>query len=213
MLDEIIDVDDTLFPTDEDVVLTISFGNTVTLVAHAPQISKINGRSPPPTCSTCVKHEIIKEELLHSEHRWFNTGFKNVYMLTRPLYMRHEETEYQIFVVSKPLAKETSIHDLFVHRAALTRFVGCKTWTPPRLSQCCAAAIGENLSWNTSKTKLLGLPPFLVEYLNEVWKETAIPRSLYDMDDIQVHDAGIFREDNTVGSMYITSHLIRIQNE
>ena len=87
MLDEIINADNTLFPSDEDdsiysriELFFFKYSNTCCSCTtdFRNQSSLI-----PPHCSTCVKHEIIKEELLHSEHRWVHTGFKNMYMCNK----------------------------------------------------------------------------------------------------------------------------------
>ena len=54
-------------------------------VAHAHIPFSREGRDI--ICTLCIKDEIIKEELIHNEEMWYNTGYKNLYQMVKPLFI------------------------------------------------------------------------------------------------------------------------------
>ena len=174
MLEKLLQLDESHFPKDGD--LTVYSKIEHFYYKHYNKCFSCtytyNGVGKNYVCSTCMKDEIIKEEIMHKKEMWFNTGLKNVYMLQKPLFIRYEHMIFEISVVTKPLGEITSVADLFFNRAATIRFTNCKSRTPPRLTRCCSTALGEVLRWNSKKKELLGLPITLREYVQEVWDET-----------------------------------------
>ena len=118
MLDEIIKADNSLFPEDGDNSLFSRIEHFF-LKYTDTCCSCTTSLEEEEQCITCVKPEIIREELIHSEDHWYNTGLQNVHMLTRLVYMRPVKQTYQIAIIPKPLMGELSIHDILTSRAAL----------------------------------------------------------------------------------------------
>ena len=152
MLDKIEQADSSLFPNCE----WWPHGTIYTRLEHFFEVfsdtccSCMNDLHTASSTCTCVSEEIIKEEIIHYEHWWYNTGFRNVYQLTKPVSFEEKDYNFNICVVPKPLTDVTSVNDLFIHRAVLVRFTHCKSCTTPHLSRCCANLTGEILSWDMS---------------------------------------------------------------
>ena len=137
MLDKIVQTNSSLFPDDE--LNTIYNRIECFFSIYSDTCCSCMGKISTSTyCSTCVKEEIIKEEITHYEYLWYNTGFRNVHQLTEPISVRIGHEKFGICVVPKPFTDVTSVNDLFIHREALVRFTHCKSHTAPSLSRCCA---------------------------------------------------------------------------
>ena len=193
MLEKLLELDENNFPEDDDPSIYSKIEHFYN--QHYNRCFSCtytyNGVGKHYVCATCMKDEIIKEELMHKKEMWFNTGFKNVYMMHKSLFIRYEHMFFEISVVTKPLGEITSVADLFFNRAATVRFTHCKSRTPPCLTRSCATTIGEILEWDGKKKEQLGLPITLQEYLLEIWDETKMLREIYGKENYEVDNVGI----------------------
>ena len=96
---------------------------------------------------------------------WYNTGYKNLYQMVKPLFICYEWMHFDISFVTKLFGEIANISDLFNCRAVLVRFTHCTSGIPPCLTHRCVMAIGEKLMWDDSKIQKLGLPSPLETYV------------------------------------------------
>ena len=91
MLEKLLQLDESHFPKDDDPTVyskikhfSYKHYNKCFSCTHT-----YNSVGKNYVCSTCMKDEIIKEEIMHKKEMWFNTGLKNLYMLQKPLFIRY----------------------------------------------------------------------------------------------------------------------------
>ena len=105
MLEKLLELDEFLFPADGDPSVYskiehfyLKHQNMCCSCTH-----QYDGEGKNYLCATCIKDEIIKEELIHRGEMWYNTRFKNVYQLEKPLFIRYENMEFEFSLVTQPL--------------------------------------------------------------------------------------------------------------
>ena len=185
MLEKLLELDLSYFPDDEDP----SIYSRIEYFFYRHQLRccscthPFSGEGRDINCTLCMKDEIIKEELIQNEEMWYNTGYKSLYQMVKPLFICYECMHFNISIVTKPFWKIANISDLFNCRSALVRFTHCTSCTPPHFTHCCVTAIGEKLMWDDSKIQKLGLPSPLETYIQEVLNETKTVRHIYDTED------------------------------
>ena len=135
MLQKLLELDLSYFPDDEDP----SIYSRIEYFFYRYQLRCCSCTHPfsregrDIICALCMKDEIIKEELIHNEGMWYNTGYKNLYQMVKPLFIHYECMHLDISVVTKPFGEIANVSDLFNCRVALVRFTHCTSRTPPHL--------------------------------------------------------------------------------
>ena len=119
MLEKLLELGLSYFSDDEDpsIYSRIEYFFLQTSMGH-PFIGE--GRDI--ICTLCKKDEVIKEELIHNEDLWYNTRYKNLFQIVKPLFIRYKSMHFDISVVTKPFGEVANDSDIFNCKAALVRF-------------------------------------------------------------------------------------------
>lgn len=169
MLDEILQMEKTLFPQDGDESVFSKVDHI--FEQYLNQCSTCGVRYDRSACTECLKHKIIREELLHKEDLWENTGYKGVFRTRDLLYLRPESQYHRFLVLSKPISGDLTYP--LLERSTVKRFMNCgNTQRVPKLTVVCYNVIGERLLWEREKLQYLPLPTIEKKSLGHFFSST-----------------------------------------
>ena len=206
MLEKLLELDPSYFPDDEDA----SNYSRIEYFFYRHQLRccscthSFDGEGWDIIWALCMKDEIIKEEHIHNEGMWYNTGYKHLYQMVKPLFICYKCMHFNISIVTKPFGEIVNVSDLFNCRAVLVRFTHCTSRTPPCLTCCCVMAIGEKLMRDDSKIEKLRLRSPLETYIQEVLNKTKTVRHIYDTEDehLNLEQIGILSSGHHTSFLY-----------
>ena len=128
MLEEILKMDESFFPNDEDRSFFGKlqfFYNTIANCCVSCG-DAFDGEE----CLLCATRRIQMEELFHAERIWYNTGQHNVYMMVAPFYCRVMKKTFCVGLITQRLDKKEWYS---AERAAVRCFLGCSERNKDRM--------------------------------------------------------------------------------